>query len=855
MTNSGFSRTALRIAWRELRASPAKFIFVVLAVAAGVGALTGVRGFSESFRSVLLLKARSLMAADITVNDFSTPTPAQQAELDRLEKSGIRVTRVSQTLTMAASANKPEPVMLTLKAVDPAAYPFYGTVDLSPPRPLAADLSDDQSVVTGEDVLMRTKTRIGDTLRIGGKDFRIAGVLVSEPDRLAGSFGMGIGLRAMVTRGGLERTGLILPGSRAPQRYLFRLPPSGPGVDETVNTLKKAFPEAYISDYRKTNPSISRGLDNATTFLSLVSLIALVVGALGVAMAMHAHLQQHMDGIAIMKSMGARSSQIVRIYAFETAILGIAGALLGIAAGYAVEQVFPHLISRYFSMQVAVAYGWGTVLQGFAIGLLTTMLFTVPPLLRIRRVRPIAILRRNMQEERKPWAKRWMESRPALAAGGVILAGMGAIAAWLSNSPKTAFIFVGGLVAGLLVLSGVAWLLLRALKLFLRGSSLHLHATVRHGIANLYRPGTQAQSVLVALGVGVMFTTTIFVVQRSIVQDLIESAPPGMPNVFLIDVQPSQKDGLMALLQKQPGVIGSLDIIPAVQMRLAAVNSVPVEKLGLKGWERRFMRTRAVTTAAALPRGVEVQKGSWWPKDSTAALVALDADAARTLRAGPGAELEFDALGRQVRARVAATYRSERFRMGGMSEFTFTPATLAGMPAIFYGGVQVKPGNVAGLQRAIYEAYPTVTVLSVADTLSLVQQVIDQIALVVRFLSAFAILAGVIILASSVAGTRFRRVREVVILKTLGGTRQRIANVFTIEFLILGSVAGLMGGLLANGFANLILKRSFDGAEVSFHPLVVLAAMAATALIADATGWLASFRILGQKPLEVLREE
>lgn len=240
---------------------------------------------------------------------------------------------------------------------------------------------------------------------------------------------------------------------------------------------------------------------------------------------------------------------------------------------------------------------------------------------------------------------------------------------------------------------------------------------------------------------------------------------------------------------------------------------------------------------------------------ATEPLVAIEENAARALRVGPGAALDFDSSGRALHVRVAAIYRSETFRMGGMTEFNFTPATLAGSPAIDYGGVKVKPENVGRLERALYDAYPTITVVSVAEALSVVQEVVDQVALVMRFLSVFAILAGVIILASSVAGTRFRRIREVVILKTLGGTRRKIANVFTVEFLIVGLVAGLMGGLLANGFANLILSRRFEAVHISFHPWVMVVAMVATAVVADATGWLASFRILGQKPLEVLREE
>ena len=848
-----FSQTALRIAWRELRASPAKFIFVVFAVAAGVGSLTGVRGFSESFRAMLLTKARSLMAADITLTEFTDLTPSQRAGLDRLQAAGIRMTQVTQLLTMGTPAREFAPAMMSLKAVDPAVYPFYGTAKLSPDRPLAA-LLNDQTVLVGEDVLIRTHTSVGDILRLGGQDFRIAGITISEPDRMAVSGAFSFGLRVMITRGGLLRTGLIQPGSRATQRYLFRLPPNIP-LATVKQDLKKLFPESPIADFQETNPTITQGLNNATTFVTIVSLIALIVGALGVGMAMNAHLQQHLDGIAIMKSMGARSSQVIRIYAFETAILGSAGAVLGIVAGYGIERFFPHLIDRYFKLHVDLIFGWATILQGFAIGLLTTMLFTLPPLVRIRRVRPSVILRRNMIEGRPSWWKRLKDSAAALVLGLIIVAGIGAIAAWLSGSPVTGLLFVAALLAGLLSLSAVAWVLLRTLRWFQRRASLRLPGPVRHGIANLYRPGNQAQSVLVALGVGVMFIASVYLVQHTVVQKIMENVPPGMPNVFLLDVQPAQQAAVAEIVGKVPGIQSRLDMIPVTQVRLTAVNGTDLARFNLQGFERRFMRPRGVTTVRALPPGVQVLKGRWWNDGSTEPLVAVEDQAARALKIGPGSTLDFDSFGQILHTRVAAVYRTEQFRMGGMTEFTFTPATLAGLPAIYYGGLRMKSGSVGLLQRALYERYPTITVLSVAEALSIVQEVVDQIALVMRFLSVFAILAGVIILASSVAGTRFRRVREVVILKTLGGTRRKIAAVFTVEFLIIGSVAGFMGGLLANGFANIVLARRFTEMHISFHPWIVIIAMVATALVADATGWFASWRILGQKPLEVLRDE
>jgi putative ABC transport system permease protein len=193
-------------------------------------------------------------------------------------------------------------------------------------------------------------------------------------------------------------------------------------------------------------------------------------------------------------------------------------------------------------------------------------------------------------------------------------------------------------------------------------------------------------------------------------------------------------------------------------------------------------------------------------------------------------------------------------RLVARIEFYLTPGVLEGLPAIYYGGVRAPARYVPAIQKAVYDRFPTVTVVNMADVLDIIQSVVDQISMVVRFISGFSIFAGAVILASSVAGTRFRRIREVVILKTLGATRGRIARIFSVEFLVIGLVAGLMGGLLAGGFAWFVLKDLLR-AEARLDLVPVFASIAGTAVIAIATGWLASYRTLGQKPLEILRDE
>jgi putative ABC transport system permease protein len=839
-------RTATQIAWREMRAARTKFLFVILAVAIGVGALTGVRGFSHTFRHMLLGQARTLMAGDMTARIFALPTPEQDDVLRSLEQHGVIRTWITETVTMASSASTPDPLLVSVKAVDPGAYPFYGVVKLNPPRPLREALTA-ETVVVSDDLLLPLSAHTGDTLRIGGQDFRIAGVMVSEPDRMTGS--LNVGPRVMITRQGLDRTGLMSLGSRASERYLFKLPATGgPNVTEVRQILKNAFPEATLADYTETHPIITRGLDRATTFLSLIGLIALVIGAMGVGSAMHGHLQQKLDSIAMMKCIGARSAQIIRIYTAQTLLLGIGGGLLGAGLGIAVASAFPGMIAKYFTLDAPLHWDAWPALQGIAIACLVTLLFTLPTLVSIRTIRPAQIFRREVESGRS------RRSAIPFAIRGLILLGTGAVAATLTegswrDSLRAGAIFAVGLAIALALLSLAAWLFLRILRVIPAG-----HGALRHGIANLYRPGNQAQSAVVALGVGVMFTLTVFLVQSALVRQIRGSAPPGMPNVFLLDIPGADRQAVTDLVQSQPGITVAPEVAKAVAARMTAIDGVPVDQLSLRDFGRRFLRTRSVTELEGKPPETSILSGAWWQPGDRDPQVCLNEDAARILHAQPGAVIEWDIWRRAVRTRVACVQRTESIRMMARFEFIFNPGQLAGLPAIYYGSARVRPADVPAMQRIMYQRFPTVTVVNVADVMQIIDDVVQRIAMVIRFISAFTILAGAVMVASSVAGTRFRRMREVVILKTLGATRRRIAWIFSIEFLALGVVAGIMGALLASGFSALLLKRLM---EIDFHPDPAAGILTVTlsALVAAVAGWAASFRILGRKPLEILRAE
>ena len=309
-------------------------------------------------------------------------------------------------------------------------------------------------------------------------------------------------------------------------------------------------------DYREGNPALTRGLDNATSILSLICLVAMVLGAIGVAMAMHAHLEQRMDMLAILKAVGADSSDLLRIFLLQTLGLGLAGALLGVAAGVGVMVALPAAFGNLLPVHVAFQFPWQSALAGMATGLLTTLLFCLPPLLDVRAVRPVLVLRR-LVEQGPPgiggWFARWWARRLQLGIAAAVVAALGAIAWALSDSAKVGAWFALLFTVALVVLLAMAAVALRIVRFLLDRTRLRLPSSLRHGLANLYRPGNQSAAVLAALGTGVMLILAVYLMQKGLLRDLRETASPSLPNVFLVDVRTDEVAGVKAFFAQPTG--------------------------------------------------------------------------------------------------------------------------------------------------------------------------------------------------------------------------------------------------------------------------------------------------------------
>ena len=861
-------KRAAAIGWRDLKAAPGKFGFVVLSVAVGVAALVGVRGFSESFRRTLGSEARSLMAGDLSARLYHLPTSEEKGKIAAVvQQSGqgtnaVLTTWTTETISMASVPPDPVPLLVSLKAVDPAEYPYYGQAELEPAMSLQQALGGDSAVVA-EEFLIRLNAKVGQTLRLGGRDFKIAAVLVEEPDRITA--GAGMGPRVMISQAALARTGLLAPGSRASQRLLVKLPESdAPGlagkataVDPVAlrKQLEDALPDAQVMDFREGNPALSKGLDNATAILSLICLVAMVLGAIGVAMAMHAHLEQRMDMLAILKAVGAGSADLLRIFLLQTLGLGLAGGLLGVAAGIGVMFTLPAVFGNLLSVHAVLDFPWRSALAGLSTGLLTTLLFCLPPLLDVRAVRPVLVLRRLVEQGPEGiggWFAKWWARRLQLGLSFVVALALAGIAWALSDSAKVGTWFAVFFTVALIVLLMLAWASLRTLRFLLNRVRLRLPSSVRHGLSNLYRPGNQSAAVMASLGTGVMLILAVYLMQAMLLRDLRETASPKLPNVFLVDITTDEIAGVKDFFAHQSGVSQALDLMPVVTGRFVSINGQTLEQMKGQHFPRRMLENAELSWGDAPPDGDKVTQGKWWA-DASAQELAVGEGVAQRLNIHVGSPVELETGDTVRKLKVAAIYRADGQHLGARVSFVLPSGQLKDQPATWYGGAHIDPKQVASMERALFVAYPSISVINVADVLERIESVVNQITFVVRFLAGFSIFAGLMILASSIASTRFRRMREAVVLKTLGATRMRIVRTFSVEFSVLGLLAGSVGVIFANLLTRVLLRRLDVGFHIEWTATSI--ALVGTAVLATATGWIASYRILGLRPLEVLREE
>ncbi|MET0286171.1 MAG: FtsX-like permease family protein [Polyangiales bacterium] len=829
----------LRMLWRELRGAPVRALFFVSCLSIAVAALVTVATVASAVEQGLRAHARELLGGDLSAESRSRPLPALPAELKDRPRVGF-----AMLSTMVRSAGRSR--LSELKAIDSLAYPLAGALELSPAQPLRSLLNDD-TVLVARELLAELSVEVGDTVEIGSRGFRIAGIVVREPDPRGFTFTLGP--RVLMTRNALAQTGLLTFGSRV----LYKVVIAAPELAESrLSALAKQLgeslgPHVSVESRYEAQPALRASFQRVQPYLGLVALLSLLVASVGVAQIVSAWLAQTVKDTAILRCLGMSPRELLALYLGHVLVLGLIGssigALLGALAPWAIARTQPAMLPAEL---LGSGFALLPVLRAFALGVLVPVLFSLPALLSIHTVPPGRVLRTDA--EPLPMPRRLQGA--ALAACALALLG----AAYLQTERwDVAAIFSAGFAALAAVLALSARALVRALA-GLR--SARLPAWLWHGAAALQRPGSAAIGSMVALGLGTTVVLSMQLLQDTLDRDLAAALPRDAPSLFLLDVQPDQWRAVEQLARELGAT--SADSVPVAMVRLTAIDGATVDKLvkarpGNPNTRAHWVLTREqrVTWGATLPHDNRLLEGALWSRPGVDE-VSVEANFARDLGVKLGSVLDFDLQGVPLSFTVTSL-RSVEWRSFSANFFLVVePGVLERAPHVRLGTLRIAQRDERMLQDRIAGTFPNITVLRVRDLVERALEVLQQAALAVRVLGGFALVTGIAILVGAVAASGTRRVREAAVLRALGVRRGQIARLLAVELALRGGVAGLLG---AAGAYGLTYACSRFVLELETRPdwLACAIALAVVMALAVVGGLLASVRALVVSPISVLR--
>jgi putative ABC transport system permease protein len=840
----------LRMAAREIRASWRRLLFFFVCIAIGVGSIVALRSVIQSVRNALAGEARTLLGADLRVSSNNPFTPAVRETLAREERAG-RVAGQSDsvelgTMVRPAEEGRAGTRMVELRAVDPA-FPMYGTLRLQGGQAYGHALLRGRGALVRPELLAQFNLAVGDSILIGAAPFEVRGVIASEPGRRIGAFSLGP--RVLIDLADLPATGLLAFGSRINYQIFLRVP--GPALEALNADLRSAFANEFVGvrSYRRTEDQMGEDLVRAENYLSLVGLVVLILGGIGVSSVTRVFVQQKIKSVAILKCVGGTSAQLLAVYMAQVVLLGLSGSLLGVALAAGAVAAVPAFAGAAVDM-LQVDYGLtaSAVAQGVLVGMLVSLLFSLVPLLEIRNVKPSLLLRQDIPP---PPSFDWLK----WTVVGAVAAALVAVAAWQAGSLRVGLLLCGGFVGTAFILHIAGAGLIRAVQPLRHARSFALRQAVLH----VARPGNQTRVILLAVGLGTFFILGVRGLQENLLRDFAIQVGEDAPDMFLIDIQADQRDALAGFLDQQNGGAPPPRLIPVLRARVVGVQG---REINLESYEEvrgrgSLSREYTVTYRPHLEANEQVIEGRWWTGPQAEPQVSIEERLRDRFRIQVGDQMRLDILGRIVAARVASVRRVDwrDFRAGGFM-MVFSPGTFDGAPHTFISALQ-GPRDAAArgaMQASLVSAFPNVSVIDLREVLDTVRAVIANVTLGVTVVGALVLLSGALILVGAVSMTKFRRVYEAAILKTLGASSRLIATMLLLEYGVLGAIAGTVGSLgaivLSWAVATYALELPWAPA-----PALTLIGIVATTLFVAAIGVLASLDVLRHKPLATLRAE
>jgi putative ABC transport system permease protein len=858
------------MALREVRASWRRLLFFFVCVAIGVGAIVLLRSVIQTVRGTLMSEARARLGADVVVGTNRPWTPELRKAVDtRLAQAPVRARMETidvATLVRPASGGAAVARMVELRGVE-APFPFYGTVTLTDGRPYSHALLAGHVVLVRPELLTQLAINVGDAVAIGGQPFTIRGVIAQEPGRRAGGFSFGS--RVLIDLQDLKGTGLLTFGSRANYRLLLRVDEAGVEPLEKQLRADLAPHFAGATSYRSVEDDIGEDLARAENYLSLVGFVVLILGGIGVWSVTRVFVRQKVKSVAILKCVGATTRQVLAAYVLQVVLLGLAGSLLGVALAKLALSAIPERVGAALG---ATAYSLtlSAVWQGLAIGLLVSLLFSLVPLLEVRRVKPLLLLRGGTVSlgDASPGPGWWTVSgirarlvaidRTQAAAALIVSVILIGIAGWQAASLKVGAIVCAGFAGLALVLTLVSTGIVGAVRPVARARWFPL----RHAVLSLGRPGNQTRVILLAVGLGSFFVIGVRSLQASLLDQFNLQLGTSGADMFLIEILPPQVDEVRAFLdaRKAPGS-STPQLVPVTRARVTGVRGREVNLESYEAVRQRgsLGREYTITYRDHLQPNETVIKGNFWssPVNGEEAEVSIEKGIHERFKIDVGDVVRFDVAGRPLEARVSSVreVRWEDARSGGFM-FVFRPGPLDKAPQTWIGILRAPedPAERGRFQRDLVAQFPNVSAIDVREVLASVQTIVDNVTLAISIVGAIALISGALILAGAVAMTKFQRVYEAAILRTLGASTRMLGAMLALEYGGLGLLAGVVG---AGGAIALTWAVSRHVLDIPWRPAPGLAALGAlaTTILVGVVGVTSSYDVLRKKPLGTLRAE
>jgi putative ABC transport system permease protein len=819
---------------RQISASLHQSVLFVLCTALSLVTLVSLGGFSRSVHASFLKDARALHAADIIIHSHSPFSPPLLRELSVLERrKAVESARTYEFYSVVRTMGQHASLLSNIKAVGPG-YPFYGVVKLASGRPFGVALTPGSAVVE-QSLLDRLHLRIGGRIRIGDAAFTVRDIVLREPDRPVNFFSLGP--RVFISAQDLASLDLLGKNSRV--RYDILVKVGDPkDLDGTAALLKAAAlaDREQVETYKTARSGVKRFFDNFLFFLNLIGIFTLLLSGIGIQSSLTAFLKEQERSIAVMKAVGADSRFIIRSYFSVVFVLGLAGTALGIGASFLLEKILPVLFRGLLPAGKDLSIPGAAVFEGLLLGLAVVVLFTVLPLLRIKEVKPRTIFSKEEPANRRRFA--WVFACAVTSFFSVVVF-------WKVREVKAGAYFLLG--AGLLIL--VSLLCAAGTLRFLR--KLRVKGLVlRQAMKGLFRPGNATLWIIVTLTASLAVISSLVLVEKNLDATFVDSYPLDAPNVFFIDIQPGQKNAFTREIGEPT------TYYPIVRGAVIAINNEKIDREQERrkrgdnlGREFNLTYRNSLLDDERIVDGKTLFRNDWTGPQVSVLDTVLEM---RDMKIGDS--ITFRIQGIPLAARISSIRTRTRATLKPFFYFVFPEKTLGDAPQTLFTALRMRENNIPPLQNRIVAKFPNVSVIDVTETIAVFSRIMSRLSLIVGFFTLFGIVAGVLIIISSVFATRRSRVREAVFFTILGARGRFVLAVFAAENLIIGSLSGLIALALAQAVSWIVCRKALDVAYRPFAGLSFFIGLALTLLVI-AVGLGASVPILRRKPAAFLREQ